>query len=119
MKDGMIVFPAVDLEGDRKLTLAAEVHTLRDDEDDAVGRVATFGYSIKNPSDKENTELAKIIAKGRATKSPVFIFSTAGYDMPRELLNKVATVIQEEFKTRLDYYVPLSKKKDGTSKKIQ
>ncbi len=114
MKNGTIEFPTVDLPEGRKLTLVAHVRDLKDiiKDDKLSNFFIQFGYSVKNPLDKENPVLASTIAKGRALNKPTLAVGVRAKGVSKEFLNNIAKLMQDEFTHRFGNYITTSRKKE-------
>jgi len=118
MKNGTILFPAVDLKDGRKLTLAC-VREEVIEEDTQPFHVMKFGYSVKNPMDDENQKLGNIIAEGRAVKTPFFVAGVHSKGVSKLFLTNIAKLLQDEFEHRFGNYITTSSKVQPREAKVE
>jgi hypothetical protein len=114
-KENNLIFAPVDLKEGRILTLAAQWKSLNLPKKKA--HVINFGYSVKNPGDTTNEELGKIIAEGRASKTPFAQIFVEGERVSKKLVEDAAKLFQEEFQHRFHNYVTAGAKKVKPVKK--
>ena len=123
MKQGTVLFPAVDLKDGRKLTLACvkETTNIAADEESKprLFHLLKFGYSVKNPNDDENQKLGNLIAEGRAVKTPFFVSGVHSKGVSKLFLNNLAKLLQDEFEHRFGNYITTSSKIQSREVKVE